>query len=108
MSQEIINKYNEIREEMRKHQNSYYEYLRLEGMLNSLKNKCKHENAYWHSQNTDSYEGRIYDEIICPDCQNQWEERCICGNHKYQSLKEYSENQQGILLIEKFSEQENV
>lgn len=80
-----------ILNEMDNHRSSYYEYLRLENELDKLKRKCKHENAYWNGQETDSYEGRTYDQIMCPDCFEEWEERCICGNHKYQSLSKYLE-----------------
>lgn len=89
MSQEIVNKHDEICKEMDKHRNSYYEYIRLERELEKLKIECNHENAYYYDQYTDSYEGRTYDEIKCPDCNKQWEERCICGRHEHQSLKEY-------------------
>lgn len=49
--------------------------------------KDKHPNAVIVSQFTDSYEGRTYANISCPDCGDVWEERIYCGKLPY-PLKE--------------------
>lgn len=73
-----------ILKEMNKIKDSHHEFVRLESELELLKHKCDHENAYWTgNQTSDDYEGRVYDEIFCPDCGLVKEERCYCGNHKY-------------------------
>ena len=51
--------------------------------------ECSHDNAYWYSQATDTHEMRTYDEVICPECGETWDERVYCGKHFHQSKEEY-------------------
>jgi len=71
--------FNSITDEMKFNNN-------LESLLKKAKNllvNCKHENAFYYNQYKDDYEGRVYDEIFCPDCKKFWDERCRLGNHMY-------------------------
>ena len=53
---------------------------------------CKHDNAYWYSQEKDDYEMRTYDLCFCPDCEEFFEERVFCGRHFHQSKEDYIKN----------------
>jgi hypothetical protein len=89
MSKEIRDKLNNLYRDKQKLTPYIIEYNYIESNIAQLKSLCKHENAYWYSQYRDDYEGRLYDNIICPDCDEKWDERCVQGNHKYQSNEEY-------------------
>lgn len=69
---------------------AYRKYVEIEEKVDKLTKKyrseCKHENAYWYEQ---SYEGRTYDMIFCPECGKAWEERIYAGRHEYQSKEDY-------------------
>jgi hypothetical protein len=55
----------------------------ISNIKQDMQSRCSHPNAYTYHISEDSFEGRNYAEIFCPDCFDKWEERIRRGRLPY-------------------------